>query len=222
MSVIPIRPPGRRTRAISRKTDGLSAARFTTQLLITTSTESEGSGMASMVPLRNSTFVAPDSAALRWARASISSVMSRPMARPCGPTRFAERRTSIPPPEPRSRTRSPGCRSATASGLPQPSEAMTAASGSSARSRAEYRSGPMPGSSQQAAAPVLWTLRAACAYRSRTCSWIWLVMGLVLLRAVVLLSRAGRARTGSSRSPSSDGRSPARGRSRCRCRVAPW
>ena len=139
MSLIPSRPPGRSTRAISRKTAGLSAARLTTQLLITTSIDSAGSGMASMWPLRNSTLVAPASAAFRCASASISSVMSRPNARPVGPTRFADRRTSMPPPEPRSRTRSPGRRSATAVGLPQPSDARTAASGSSARSRAQYR-----------------------------------------------------------------------------------
>ena len=137
MSVMPIRPPGRSTRAISANTAGLSAARLTTQLLITTSIDSAGSGIASMWPLRNSTFVAPASAALRWARASISSVMSSPNARPVGPTRFADSRTSMPPPEPRSRTRSPACRSATAVGLPHPSEARTAASGSSSRSSTE-------------------------------------------------------------------------------------
>ena len=69
--------------------------------------------------------------------------MSRPIARPVGPTRFAERSTSMPPPDPRSRTRSPSRRSATAVGLPQPSDARTAASGSSARSRAEYSSAPI-------------------------------------------------------------------------------
>ena len=36
--------------------------------------------------MRNSTFVAPAWAALAWARASISSVMSTPKARPVGPT----------------------------------------------------------------------------------------------------------------------------------------
>ena len=108
-----------------------------TQLLMTTSTDSAGSGMDSIVPRTNSTFVAPASAALRWARASISSVMSRPIARPVGPTRFADRSTSMPPPDPRSSTRSPSWSSATAIGLPQPSEASTAASGSSACSRAE-------------------------------------------------------------------------------------
>ena len=65
MSVMPIRPPGRSTRAISRKTAGLSAARLTTQLLMTTSIDAAGRGIASMLPLRNSTFVAPASAALR-------------------------------------------------------------------------------------------------------------------------------------------------------------
>ncbi len=79
----------------------------------------------------------PASTALRWARASISSVMSSPNARPAGPTRRADRRTSMPPPEPRSSTRSPSWSSATATGLPQPSEAITAASGSSARSITE-------------------------------------------------------------------------------------
>ena len=61
----------------------------------------------------------------RWrARASsISSVMSRPIALPVGPTRRAEISTSAPAPEPRSSTVSPSCRSATAVGTPQPSEA---------------------------------------------------------------------------------------------------
>ena len=177
MSLIPILPPGRRTRAISRKTAGLSAARLTTQLLITTSIDAAGSGIASIWPFRNSTFVAPASAALRCASASISSVISRPNALPVGPTRVAERSTSMPPPDPRSRTRSPGRRSATAVGLPQPSEARTAASGSSARSSTLYSSAPMPGSSAQQAVPVERTWTADRAYRSRTASWICSVIG---------------------------------------------
>ena len=133
-SLIPIRPPGRRTRAISASTAALSAARLMTQLLMTTSIEAAGSGIDSIVPRTNSTLSTPASAAFRTASASISSVMSRPIARPVGPTRRAERMTSIPPPEPRSRTRSPGRSSATAVGLPQPRLARTAASGSPARS----------------------------------------------------------------------------------------
>ena len=42
MSLMPIRPPGRSTRAISAKTARLSAARLTTQLLMTTSIDSAG------------------------------------------------------------------------------------------------------------------------------------------------------------------------------------
>ena len=56
-----------------------------TQLEMITSTESSGSGIASISPFRNSTFSTP---ALRWfsrASASISSVMSRPYALPVGP-----------------------------------------------------------------------------------------------------------------------------------------
>ena len=60
------RPPGRRTRAASRKTRGLSPERLITQLEMITSTESSGSGTSSIVPLRNSTFSTPAS---RWLRA---------------------------------------------------------------------------------------------------------------------------------------------------------
>jgi hypothetical protein len=59
-------------------TAGLSVDRLITQLEITTSMVFAGSGMASMVPLRNSTFDAPAFVALARARASISSVMSSP------------------------------------------------------------------------------------------------------------------------------------------------
>ena len=61
---------------------------------------------------------------VRRASASISSVMSRPIAFRLGPTRRAEMSTSAPAPEPRSSTVSPSCRSATAVGTPHPSEAF--------------------------------------------------------------------------------------------------
>ena len=77
-SVMPMRPPGLSTRKVSANTAGLSTDRLTTQLEMTTSTVSAGRGMASIWPLRNSTLVAPAWAALRRARASISSVMSSP------------------------------------------------------------------------------------------------------------------------------------------------
>src|SRR5437899_12043655 len=65
--------------------------------------------------------------------------MSRPYALPDGPTRFAESRTSIPPPEPRSSTVCPGSSVSRAVGLPQPSDADTAVSGTASRSASEYR-----------------------------------------------------------------------------------
>jgi hypothetical protein len=59
--------PGLRTRKVSANTAGLSTDRLITQLEITTSTVSAGSGICSMWPLRNSTLVAPEWVALRRA-----------------------------------------------------------------------------------------------------------------------------------------------------------
>ena len=72
------RPPGRSTRAASRKTAGLSPERLITQLEMITSIESSGRGTSSIVPLRNSTFSTPASRWFARASSSISSVMSRP------------------------------------------------------------------------------------------------------------------------------------------------
>ena len=71
-------PAGVSTRNISASTAGLSTDRLITQLEMTTSTEPSGSGTSSIVPLTNSTLVAPALAALARARSSISSVMSTP------------------------------------------------------------------------------------------------------------------------------------------------
>src|SRR6185436_3057596 len=60
----------------------LVAERLMTQLEMMTSTELRGSGMFSMCPRRNSTFVSPDAALLAFANSSMSSVMSRPYALP--------------------------------------------------------------------------------------------------------------------------------------------
>ena len=57
MSLTASRPPGFRTRAISRKTAGLSGARLMTQLLMTQSTEASARGRWSMVARWNSTFL---------------------------------------------------------------------------------------------------------------------------------------------------------------------
>ncbi len=56
----------------------------------------------------------------------------QPVGLAVGATRREERMTSIPPPEPRTKTTWPTVRSNMAVGLPQPSEAGAAASGSCA------------------------------------------------------------------------------------------
>src|SRR6476661_3457308 len=172
------RPPGLSTRKASLSTRSLSAERLMTQLEMITSTESAGSGISSISPRRNSTLVTPDFFWFSRASASMSSVMSRPYALPVGPTRRAESSTSIPPPEPRSRTVSPGLSSASAVGLPQPSEASTASAGSPATSAALYRSeligsqphGAHPSGPQQLPRSPASTSVAASAYRARTVS----------------------------------------------------
>ena len=123
------RPPGFRTRNASRNTRSLSADKLITQFEMITSTALSGRGMCSISPLRNSTFSIPDFLWFSLASASISSVISRPYALPVGPTRRADSRTSMPPPEPKSNTISPGFRVASAVGLPHPSEALSASSG---------------------------------------------------------------------------------------------
>src|SRR5215831_18263322 len=134
------RPPGFSTRNASRKTLSLSADRLITQFEMMTSTELSGSGMLSISPLRNSTFSTPAFFWFSRASASISSVMSSPYAFPVGPTLRADKNTSTPPPEPRSSTVSPGFSLARAVGLPHPSEASRAVSGTPAPSSALYSS----------------------------------------------------------------------------------
>src|SRR4051794_12184807 len=121
----------------------------------------------------------PASAALARASASISSVMSSPIARPAGPTRRALMSTSAPAPDPRSSTVSPSWRSATAVGTPQPNEASTAPSGTPSRPASSYRdapntpvssAGPQPAAPPQQPSPAPADAVAAAAYRSRTVS----------------------------------------------------
>ena len=69
------------------------------------------------------------------ALASISAVMSTPIARPVAPTFLPAMNTSNPPPAPRSSTTSPGCNAASAFGLPH-DRPMFAPSGSAASSSA--------------------------------------------------------------------------------------
>src|SRR5579864_685027 len=86
----------------------------------------------------------------------------------------------MPPPEPRSRTVSPGRRPASAVGLPQPSDARSASGGRSATSWTAYKldvigsphpepdAVPPQQASPQQAAPPTAARRAAAAYLSRT------------------------------------------------------
>src|SRR5262249_31193368 len=101
--------------------------------------------------------------------------MSSPYTLPAGPTRVADRSTSMPPPDPRSSTVWPGSSARRAVGLPQPSDAATAVSGSAPRSASEYRfdviGSPQHGRPQQPAdveeAPSV-TASASAPYLSRT------------------------------------------------------
>ena len=72
-----MRPPGLSTRNVSANTAGLSTDKLITQLEITTSIVFAGNGMASMVPLRNSTFVAPAFAAFAKACGGASTSTCR-------------------------------------------------------------------------------------------------------------------------------------------------
>src|SRR5450755_4749608 len=98
--------------------------------------------------------------------------MSIPIARPAGPTRRAAISTSAPAPDPRSSTTSPGCRSATAVGTPQPNDALTALSGAPLSPVSAYSEDPnTPVSSAGLQQPVPdAAATAAAAYFSRTVS----------------------------------------------------
>src|SRR5580698_2151364 len=67
----------------------------------------------------------------------MAGVMSMPIARPVGPTIFADRNTSSPPPEPKSTTTSPSLRFAVAVGFPHDSP-MLASAGIEVSSSAIY------------------------------------------------------------------------------------
>ena len=108
-----------------------------TQLEMIASTRPPSSGKFSISPRWNSTFLTPTFSALLLARLIMSTVMSTPITLPSGPTWWAARKQSMPPPLPRSRTVSPGLSSAMATGLPHPAEAATASIGTSFNSDAE-------------------------------------------------------------------------------------
>ncbi len=80
-----IRPPGFSTRHASQKTRCLRMDMLTTPLEIMTSTLESGRGTSSMDPCRNSALLIFIKLAYSWALATISGVMSRPMALPFRP-----------------------------------------------------------------------------------------------------------------------------------------
>ena len=117
------RPPGFNTRKASCNTRSLSPDRLITQFEMITSTVLSGSGIASISPFKNSTF-SRSGLALVFARQRkhlVGHIEAVGLSR--GPTRRADKSTSMPPPDPRSSTVSPGFNSARAVGLPQPSDA---------------------------------------------------------------------------------------------------
>ena len=132
------RPPGFSTRWISANAAGLSTTRFSTPLLVTTSTLASGSGIFVAFPSRISTFLAPMAVMLPRAFAIIAGVMSRPMILPLAPAFRAAYSTSVPEPEPMSRTVSPGRIALAACGNPTPANDSVAVAGSFARSAAGY------------------------------------------------------------------------------------
>src|SRR5260370_1296234 len=73
----------------------------------------------------------PIFSAIERLRSTISGVMSTPITRPAVPTQSAASRESMPPPDPRSTTFSPGFGPPQKKGLPTPANASHASSGSS-------------------------------------------------------------------------------------------
>ena len=110
MSEIARRPPGRSTRAASEKTRSLRGDRLTTPFEMTASKLASAKGSSSMWACTSSTWANPASSRRRPALASCSSVMSTPATRPASPTSTAAQNRSVPDPEPRSSTASPGRR----------------------------------------------------------------------------------------------------------------
>ena len=124
------RPPGFSTRNASRSTRSLSPERLITQLEMITSTELSGSGMCSISPFRNSTFVHAGLALIlprqrQHLVGHVEAVGFARRAQPGAPTAARRCRRRSPG---RARSR-PHCNSASAVGLPQPSDASTASAG---------------------------------------------------------------------------------------------
>jgi hypothetical protein len=113
----------------SAKTASLSGRRSITPFEMTTSKASSTNGSASTSPSTNSTFVLLIVSALARALASICGVMSMPVTCPAEPTICAAISESVPAPEPRSSTRSPGRSRPSANGFATPAKDSAALSG---------------------------------------------------------------------------------------------
>ena len=129
MSEMASRPPGRRIRAASAKTRCLTGERLITPFDRTASKLAASKGRSSMCASTSSTWAKPCSSRSRAAFSSCLSVMSTPTTRPDSPTSTAAQKMSVPEPEPRSSTVSPGWSAARSRWCPTPAKDASASAG---------------------------------------------------------------------------------------------
>ena len=99
-------------RADVREPDDRLLKNITPNWLIATSKGPPGTVSVCMSTVKNVMVSAPDSTARRSASARSGVEMSAPTTAPIGPTARAAAIDVLPPPEPTSSTRSPGCSAA--------------------------------------------------------------------------------------------------------------
>ena len=178
------RPPGFSTRKPRASTRRLSADRLMTQLEMMTSTERRAAECASMSPFRNSTFSTPAFALIRRGQRQhlVGHVEAVGLARS---DRRAGRRAARRCRR-RSRGRAPSrrrCSSASAVGLPQPSEASTASCGRHAVSACAVEiGGDRIGGVRKAALPPQQLERSPAITRSAAAPYFSRTVSLISLR----------------------------------------
>ena len=121
--------PGPSTRAASAKTRSFAGERLITPLEMTASKLASSNGSSSILRLDELDLreaVAEQASALP----TCSSVKSTPTTRPDSPTSMAAQKTSVPEPEPRSSTFSPGRSAARSRRCPTPANEARASAGS--------------------------------------------------------------------------------------------
>src|SRR5439155_1626762 len=116
----------------------LIGERLITPFEMTTSKAPSSKGRASMLASANSTWVNPSRSLRRVAFAICSSVKSTPITRPESPTWTAAQNTSVPEPEPRSSTLSPGASAARSRWYPTPANDASASAGIASSSSLGY------------------------------------------------------------------------------------